>query len=90
MAAAISASVTRTIRSAPAWMIAKAAGSGTRQATPSANVSAVSVVTIRAASKERAIAGARAETTPTIRVGSPSRSRVRINPQIPDPMPIGT
>ena len=57
---------------------------------PSAKVSALFVSTTRPAAKLRAMAGASAATTPTISVFSPSRSRTPINPQMPEPMPMGT
>ena len=42
------------------------------------------------AANEKAYDGASVDCTPTISVVSPSRSRARMQPQIPDPCPIGT
>ena len=90
MASAISASLTSTMRAAPARMAAKGSGMGTRQAMPSAKVSAVSVSTTRPALKLLATAGALAATTPMISVFRRSRSLVVMRPQTPEPMPMGT
>ena len=49
-----------------------------------------SVQTIRPCSKLCAYASAALETTPTISQSCPSRSRTRIRPQMPEPMPMGT
>jgi hypothetical protein len=40
-------------------------------------------------SKESAIAGAWSDATPTIAVGNPSAARAAMNPQTPEPRPIG-
>ena len=71
-------------------MAAMASESGTRQATPSVNVCAVSVVTTRPASNDSAVAGACAATTPITSVRRPSRSRTPMMPQMPEPMATGT
>ena len=78
------------MRAAPRRIIATATGSGVRQATPSTNVSAVSVLTTSPCVKEREYAGAFSATTPTISVRSPSRSRTTMLAQIPLPIPTGT
>ena len=54
MAALISASPTVTTRAAPRLMAVTAAGSGTRQAMPSARVSAALVETASPRAKDRA------------------------------------
>ena len=54
IAARISPSVTASMRSAPRRIAASAASSGTRQASPSAMVSALFVATALPAAKERA------------------------------------
>ena len=67
-----------------------ATASGERVATPSTKVAADSVVTTVPCSNDRSVDGARSDTTPTIRVSSPSRSRTAINALMPEPMPTGT
>ena len=50
-------------------------------------VAASSVLTAAPAANDSAVAGARSATTPMISVRSPSRSRIVIKPQIPEPEP---
>ena len=78
------------MREAPLRMIASASASGTRVAMPSARVLLVFVVTTVPAANDKAYDGASVDCTPTISVVSPSRSRARMQPQMPDPCPIGT
>jgi len=85
IAFAASASLIRTIRAQPAMTLSTASGSGTRQATPSTNVSADSVDTTWPASYDRAYAGAFSATTPTISQSSPSRSRTAMFADTPLP-----
>ena len=90
IASAVSSSDTVTTRAAPRTISATASGTGARQATPSTKVAASGVVTTSPAAKDRAVAGACSDTTPTICVGSPRTSRTPIRPQMPEPIPTGT
>ena len=89
MASATASSGTVMTRARPSTMIATASGSGSRHATPSAKVAASSVGTTWPARTESAVAGASSETTPTISVASPSRSRTVTRLVMPEPMPTG-